>query len=90
MSKWFANWTRRHQHPTDFALHMIGIPACFIAAPVLLILHQWWWALGCFVGGYLFQFIGHHIEGSRSGEEMLLRRLFGKTPRQSNRSQHAP
>ena len=72
------NWMSRHRNPTSFALHMAGIPACFIAAPIALAMHQWWWAIGLFVGGYALQFIGHAIEGNRSGEEMLLRRLIGR------------
>jgi hypothetical protein len=31
-----------------------------------------------FVGGYALQFLGHLIEGNRSGEEMLVRRLAGR------------
>ena len=55
---------------------MIGIPACFIACPIFLILHQWWLGGCMFVGGYALQFIGHIIEGNISGEEMLIRRLL--------------
>ena len=29
-----------------------------------------------FIGGYALQFIGHIIEGNRSGEEMFVRRLL--------------
>ncbi len=72
------NWQKRHRNHTSFWLHMIGIPACFVAAPILLILKQWWLALALFVGGYALQFVGHLIEGNRAGEEMLLRRLLGK------------
>lgn len=73
----FSRWYSRHQNPVSFALHMIGIPACFVAAPILLAMQLWWWALAAFVGGYVLQFIGHLIEGNRSGEEMLVRRLLG-------------
>jgi hypothetical protein len=73
-----ANWRGRHRDPVSFWLHMAGIPACFLAAPVLLILRHWWVALACFAGGYALQFLGHIIEGNRSGEEMLVRRLLGK------------
>ena len=55
---------------------MIGIPACFIACPVFLILRQWWLGGCMFFGGYALQFIGHIIEGNRSGEEMFVRRLL--------------
>jgi len=74
----YARWRKRHRNTASFALHMLGIPACFIAAPVLLILGQWGPAGVLFVAGYLVQFLGHLIEGNRSGEEMLLRRLLGK------------
>ncbi len=76
--KAYKNWKSRHLNSTSFALHMVGIPACFIAAPVLLIVHLWWWALAAFVGGYALQFLGHWIEGNRSGEELLVRRLLGR------------
>ena len=75
--KAYDNWRKRHLNPVSFGLHMVVIPACFVAAPVLLICRMWWWALGCFVGGYILQFVGHAIEHNRSGEEMLLRRIFG-------------
>ena len=79
MKNWLTKWMRRHQHQTSIALHVVGIPACFVAAPVLLILQLWCWAMGSFVGGYALQFIGHAIEGNQSGEEILLRKLLGKT-----------
>ena len=31
-----------------------------------------------FVGGYALQLLGHLVEGNRSGEEVLLRRLTGR------------
>ena len=80
MLKAIDNWRQRHRNPTSFWLHMIGIPTCFAAAPVLLILQQWWLAGAMFAGGYALQFVGHLVEGNRSGEEMLLRRILGKKP----------
>lgn len=73
-----ARWYSRHQNPTNFWLHMVGIPACFIAAPVMLILQQWLSAGALFVGGYALQFLGHAVEGNKSGEAMLVRRLMGR------------
>ena len=79
MQNLIRNWRKRHQNPVSFWLHMVGIPACFVAAPILLILRRWWpAAAACFVGGYVLQFVGHFIEQNRSGEEMLLRRIFCK------------
>jgi len=71
-----ANWRKRHRNPTNFWLHVIGIPTCFVTTPALLGLRQWYLALACFVGGYALQFMGHLVEGNRSGEEMLVRRLL--------------
>lgn len=71
-----AQWYARHRNPVSFWLHMPGIPMCFVAAPILLVYHQWWWAAGMFVGGYALQLLGHAQEGSQSGEEMLIRRLL--------------
>ncbi len=79
IKQWTKNWTLRHQHQVSLALHIVGIPACFVAAPILLIMGLWLWAIGAFIGGYALQFIGHAIEGNQSGEEMLLRRILGKT-----------
>ncbi len=71
-----ANWLKRHRNPTSFWLHMLGIPACFVVTPILLIAKQWWLGVVFFVGGYVLQFVGHMIEGNRSGEEMLVRRIL--------------
>ena len=72
------NWRVRHRNPVSFWLHMVGIPACFVAAPIALALRQWWWAAGLFVGGYVLQFVGHAVERNRSGEELLIRRILGR------------
>jgi len=76
LADWAQDWRRRHRNRTNFLLHMLGVPACFLAAPVLLILGQWLLALVVFAAGYALQFVGHLIEGNRSGEEIFLRRLF--------------
>ena len=78
LANWGANWRKRHRNTTNLYLHMLGIPACFLAAPMLLLLHRWALSLVFFAGGYALQFIGHLIEGNRSGEEMLIRRLLGR------------
>lgn len=74
----FANWQKRHRNTTNFYLHALGIPACFLACPLLLVFQQWLLALGLFAAGYALQFLGHLVEGNRSGEEMLLRRILHK------------
>jgi uncharacterized membrane protein YGL010W len=42
---------------------LIGIPLIILALP--LFLFDWRWALGVFVVGWVFQFIGHAIEGNQ-------------------------
>ena len=83
LKHWLKNWMIRHQHQVSIALHVVGIPACFVATPILLVMGLWYPAAGAFVGGYALQFIGHAIEGNQSGEEILLRRLLGKPADQS-------
>ncbi|MHC4982763.1 MAG: Mpo1-like protein [Planctomycetota bacterium] len=73
-----ANWLKRHRRPANLYLHVVGIPACFIAAPALLILAEYWLASVVFIAGYALQFIGHRLEGNSSGEVMLFRRLFAR------------
>lgn len=73
-----ANWRKRHRSAVNFYLHALGMPACFLAAPLLLLLRQWPLALSLFLAGYALQFVGHLVEGNRSGEELFIRRLLGR------------
>lgn len=81
MTDLLKNWIERHRQRHNFWLHMVGIPACYVAAPVLLALKQWQWAIGMFVGGYVLQFLGHAIEGNSSGEAMIFRFLLRRKQR---------
>jgi hypothetical protein len=73
----FGRWLDRHHHPANFWIHMLGIPLTIAAIP-LAATGRGLWAILLFVLGYALQFTGHAIEGNRSGEELLLRRLLGK------------
>lgn len=73
-----ADWRKRHRNSTNLWLHVVGIPACFIAAPLLLGVWEWCLALAFFAAGYALQFIGHLVEGNRSGEELFVRRILGR------------
>ena len=57
------NYKAKHQHPLNRLSHSIGIPLIVISLPLCFL--SWRWALALFVVGWLFQFIGHAIEGSR-------------------------
>lgn len=73
----WRDWRSRHQNPTSFMLHVAGIPSTVAAIPAA-VAGMWVLAAGLLVGGYALQFLGHIVEGNRSGEEMLLRRLIGR------------
>lgn len=76
MPKFLENWLERHQHPTSFALHLVGIPMTVVG--VAFCVASWWWTgVGLFVAGYALQFIGHAIEGNDAGELILVKRLLG-------------
>lgn len=83
MLRLWASWRTRHQHPASLVLHFVGIPltvAALVQAGVQLWLWRWdlWWQpVGLLVAGYLFQGLGHRIEGSEMGELMVLKRWFG-------------
>jgi hypothetical protein len=69
-------WRLRHQHPLNFALHLVGIPLA-LAGLVSLAFLAWPYALSAFCGGYLLQWIGHRIEGNDVGELIPLKRWLG-------------
>ena len=73
----FRKWPSRHRNRTNFMLHMVGIPATIFAVP-LAVLDHWLLAGGMFLAGYALQFIGHVVEGNRSGEERVIRKLLGR------------
>lgn len=67
MDEWVARYATSHQHPINRVCHTIGIP--LIVASLLLLAVSifvpglWPWALGGFALGWIFQFVGHFVEG---------------------------
>ena len=66
--EWIRLYGQSHQHPVNRVCHTIGIPA--IAGSILLGLgaslglHRLLpVAIGLFVAGWIFQFVGHAFEG---------------------------
>jgi uncharacterized membrane protein YGL010W len=92
-SSFMETYKLKHQHPLNRLTHTIGIPLIVISLPIVVF--SWKWALALFVVGWVFQFIGHAIEGNQPaffrnpvyllvGPMWLLKRLgqvvgFGKT-----------
>ena len=83
--EWIARYGQSHEHPVNRVCHTIGIPlivlslALFLAA--LVVPGLWRWALGLFVAGWSFQFIGHAFERHKS--------LFGQSVWVGGRSEHS-
>jgi uncharacterized membrane protein YGL010W len=64
MPESFADsYKAQHQHPLNRLTHIIGIPLILISLP--LFFFNWRWALALFVVGWIFQLVGHAIEGNQ-------------------------
>lgn len=57
------SYKAKHQHPLNRLTHTIGIPLILISLP--LFFFNWRWALLLFILGWIFQFVGHAIEGNQ-------------------------
>ena len=55
------NYRRSHAHPVNHVMHAFGIPMIVLSLPWFFF--NWKVALGLFVVGWIFQFVGHAIEG---------------------------
>ena len=53
----------RHRHPLNRLSHSIGIP--MVVASLPLFFFSWRLALALLLVGWIFQFLGHAIEGNR-------------------------
>jgi uncharacterized membrane protein YGL010W len=64
--QWIAQYASSHQHPVNRLCHTIGIPmiaiSLLLAIPAFFVAGLWKIALGLFVVGWVFQFIGHAFE----------------------------
>lgn len=88
------DWMQRHSHKISFVLHIIGIPPTIVGVllipiyvglmsfPVFLV------AFFSFTGGYAFQFAGHWIDGTESGEMRWLKRQWAKFTKQDKNSKN--
>jgi uncharacterized membrane protein YGL010W len=65
--EWIALYARSHQNPVNRFCHTVGIPL-IVASIVLAVVSgfsglAWRIAIGLFVLGWIFQFVGHAFEG---------------------------
>ena len=95
-TSFMENYKEKHRHPLNKLSHSIGIPMIVVSLP--LFFFNWKWALALFVTGWIFQFVGHAIEGNQPaffknpaylvvGPMWLLRRALGlgKSPARKER-----
>jgi uncharacterized membrane protein YGL010W len=64
---WIRQYSNSHQNPVNRVCHTVGIPMIALGAlvtPLILWRTRFWMlAVGLFVVGWIFQFIGHAFEG---------------------------
>lgn len=79
LRKRLKGWMLRHQLPSNFWIHMIGIPMAVagVICWLTLSLEQWWVGTVLFVMGYFLQWVGHCWEGNDVGEWAAIKRMFG-------------
>jgi len=65
--EWIAQYGLSHQHPLNRLCHTLGIPLIVISIALFgiapFVAGLWRVALALFVIGWVFQFVGHAIEG---------------------------
>ena len=66
-SDWICQYSTSHEDPVNRVCHMVGIPmiALGVLTTPLIFWHTRFWmlAVGLFVTGWIFQFVGHAFEG---------------------------
>lgn len=67
MDEWVGEYAKSHEHPFNRVCHTIGIPvivgSILVLLTALLVPSLWPIGLGLFVLGWVFQFVGHYVEG---------------------------
>jgi len=96
--EWITRYSTSHQHPVNRTCHTFGIPIILLSLAVavvsLFIHHLWPFALGLFLIGWIFQFVGHAFEGKPPeffhdwrflfvGVRWWWAKIRGKAPRKS-------
>jgi len=65
--EWIKDYSGSHQHPINRFCHTLGIPMIALSLPLFLVaivVHGFWPVpTALFVAGWIFQFVGHAIEG---------------------------
>jgi uncharacterized membrane protein YGL010W len=62
-SEYMAQYALEHTKRGTKLTHMVGIPLVALSVPVAIM--DWRAAIAMFVVGWIFQLVGHRIEGNR-------------------------
>jgi uncharacterized membrane protein YGL010W len=67
--EWIALYSRSHRHPVNRLCHTIGIPLIALSLPLFVAAYfiggLWPIPAALFVVGWILQFAGHVVEGTR-------------------------
>ena len=63
LALYMAQYDQEHGSAWNKILHGVGIPM-FLAGIFLILLTKWTWGAAFFLGGWVFLFLGHRIEGN--------------------------
>lgn len=65
--EWVERYSRSHQHPVNRICHLLGIPLIALSLPFFVIAFVmpgfWMVPTALFIVGWVFQFVGHAVEG---------------------------
>ena len=65
--EWIARYGQSHHHPVNRFCHTLGIPLIVLSLPLfvaaLFVSGLWAVPVTLFVLGWVFQFVGHAVEG---------------------------
>ena len=67
--EWIEQYSRSHQNAFNLLCHTLGIPMIAVSLPLFVAAYfiggLWPVAAALFVAGWVFQFAGHAVEGTR-------------------------
>jgi hypothetical protein len=69
------DYMERHKNPLNAALHIVGVPMVFFGI-FRLCCGDLPCGMGCFLSGYLLQYLGHRAQGNEVGEVTLLKKIW--------------
>ncbi|MBP6747248.1 DUF962 domain-containing protein [bacterium] len=90
ISRFTVDYMRRHRHPVNAALHIVGVPAAFYGFWLILksflgsrsqsstLTSNLGLGLVCVFFGYLLQYLGHRSQGNEVGEIILIKKVSGR------------